>query len=271
MDSFRELYRKAIRTDAGVEERWVTADEFHHEIANLIFTVKADLFLPCGGRPETMDRTNWNLFFPEDGAPSARVIVEGANSFITPEARTELQKRGVVLLRDATANKCGVISSSYEIIANLLMNEKEFLKHKEAYVADVIEILKRRVEEEATLIFKRYRENRENRLYTEISDDISREINAHYARLFHYFQEKQQMADEPIFHKVILKHMPAFIQNHAKYRARIKDLPPKIKTAILASELATAIVYHGGWEMDFENHLRSFVKGGVISGKAKRQ
>ncbi|MFH1975184.1 MAG: NAD-glutamate dehydrogenase domain-containing protein [Pseudomonadota bacterium] len=270
LDGFRELYRKAIRTDAGVEEHWVTADEFHHEIAKLTFKVKADLFLPCGGRPETIDRTNWNLFFCENGELSARVIVEGANSFITPEARTELQKRGVVLLRDATANKCGVISSSYEIIANLLMNEKEFLKHKEAYVADVIEILKRRAEEEVTLIFKRYRENRENRLYTEITDDISREINGYYARLFHYFQEKKQMADEPIFRKVILKHMPSFIRNHSKYRARIKDLPPKIKIAILASELATTIVYHGGWEVDFENRLRAFVKGGFISGNTGR-
>jgi len=270
LDSFRELYRKAVRTGTGIENHWITADEFHREIAGLTFAVKADLFLPCGGRPETIHAANWNQFFSEGGEPSSRVIVEGANSFITPEARICLQKQGVVLLRDATANKGGVISSSYEIIANLLMNQKEFLKHKEAYVADVIEILKRRAGEEVTLIFKRHRENQENRLYTEISDDISREINDHYARLFHYIQKREHMADEPIFRRVILNHLPAVIRNHPKYRARIKRLPSKIKFAILAGELAAAIVYHGGWEGDFENRLRAFVKGKFSAREAER-
>ena len=69
------------------------------------------------------------------------MIVEGANSFITPEARTNLQKSGVVLMRDASANKCGVISSSYEIIANLLLSEREFFENKDRYVSDVLAIL----------------------------------------------------------------------------------------------------------------------------------
>jgi len=50
----------------------------------------------------------------------------GGNSFIT-RSPGKLQESGTVLLRDASANKCGVISSSYEIIANLLMSGKEFL------------------------------------------------------------------------------------------------------------------------------------------------
>ena len=44
-------------------------------------------------------------------------------------------------MRDASANKCGVISSSYEIIANLLLSTDEFLAEKGRYVADVLEIL----------------------------------------------------------------------------------------------------------------------------------
>lgn len=90
--------------------------------------------------------------------PLVKVITEGANSFITPEARDELQKRGVIVIRDASANKCGVISSSYEIIANLLLSPKEFLAHKEAYIRDVLQILDKRAEEEANLIFRRHRE-----------------------------------------------------------------------------------------------------------------
>jgi glutamate dehydrogenase len=159
-----------------------------------------------------------------------------------------------------SANKCGVISSSYEIIANLLMTEKEFLMHKEKYVEDVLKILDKRAEEEAKLIFKRYHEYRGEALYTEISDALSREINGHYARLFALFQAQPEISNQSLFRKVILNHLPAFIRQTPKYRARVKKLPPKIKYAILASEIASFIVYQGGWEVDFITRLREYLK-----------
>jgi len=259
-EGVRELHKKVVRTDSGVEERWITTDEFHRKFDDLIFSVSADLFLPCGGRPETIDETNWQRLFAEDGTPTARVISEGANSFITPLAREEIQKRGVVLLLDASANKCGVISSSYEIIANLLMTEKEFLGHKDAYVKDVLGILDKRAEEEANLIFKRYHENNGQSLYTEISRSISTEINALYGKLFALFQDRPELSDQSLFRKVLLNHLPAFVRENPKYRARIKELPSKIKCAILASEIASTIVYHGGWEIDFETRLKGYLK-----------
>jgi glutamate dehydrogenase len=145
-------------------------DELNREFDDLIFSVSADLFLPCGGRPETIDGKNWQEMLDKNGTPTARVIVEGANSYLTPDAREELQKRGIVIIRDASANKCGVISSSYEIIANLIIGEKEFLKNKEAYVWDVLTILDKRAEDEANLIFRRHRESPIGTLYTHISD-----------------------------------------------------------------------------------------------------
>jgi glutamate dehydrogenase len=256
----RNLHRKVICADSGVEEIWITTDEFYTELENLIFSVSADLFLPCGGRPETIHGKNWQDLFAEDGTPTARVISEGANSFITPEAREEIQKRGIVVLRDASANKCGVISSSYEIIANLLMTEKEFLRHKENYVKDVLGILDKRARDEASLIFRRYRENRGKLLYTEISRSISNEINDHYAMLFAFFQARPELSEQRLFRRALLNHLPAFIRESPKYRARVKDLPPKIKHAILASEIASLIVYGGGWEIDLEGRLREYLK-----------
>ena len=94
----------------------------------------------------------------------------------------------MIVMRDASANKCGVISSSYEIIANLTLDEKEFLARKSRYVKDVLEILERRAGDEAHLILRRRRET--GQLCTEISDDISREINGHYARIFRFFQAR---------------------------------------------------------------------------------
>ncbi|MHB8764611.1 MAG: NAD-glutamate dehydrogenase domain-containing protein, partial [Deferrisomatales bacterium] len=260
-EGLRELYRRVERRHGGVEERWVTADEFHREFAGLPFTVPADLFLPCGGRPETVDGHNWPSYFRVDGTPSAPVIVEGANSFITPPARAELQMRGVVILRDASANKCGVISSSYEIIANLLMTEREFLAHKEEYVADVLGILERRAEDEARLIFRRHRDAGGRVPFTEISDALSGEINAHYARLFEFFQARPELAREPVFHQALLAHLPRFVHDHRRYRQRVKGLPVKIRHAMLAAELATRIVYRGGWDADFESRLRAYLRG----------
>ena len=259
-DGLRDLYRKAIRGQKGVEETWITVDEFYKEMDELLFTVSTDLFLPCGGRPETIDGNNWHRLLDSGGNPTLRVITEGANSFITPAARSEIQKKGVIVLRDASANKCGVISSSYEIIANLLMTAKEFLAHKEAYVQDVLAILEKRAEEEANLIFRRYREADGKLFYTDISNAISGEINDHYAKLFTYFQSRPDLCDHPLFAKVLLNHLPALIRENATFKGRVKRIPQKIKHAILSSEIATRVVYHGGWEMDFEGRLKEFVK-----------
>jgi glutamate dehydrogenase len=256
------LYRKVSKDGSRARDAWVTADEFNREMDDLLYSIPADLFLPCGGRPETLDHSNWERVLDPKGKPTVRVIVEGANSFISPEARLELQKQGVVILRDASANKCGVISSSYEIIANLLMSQEEFLEHKEAYVGDVLSILEKRAEEEAGLIFKRHRLEEASRAqpYTEISAAISAEINAQYSRLFDFFQEHSELTDQPLFRKVMLNHLPAMIQAEQRFKRRLKQLPSKIKFAVLAAEIATRIVYHGGWELDFESHLRQYLK-----------
>ncbi len=258
-ESLKQLYRKLVRTDSDLVETWVTTDEYQNELANLIFSEPVDLFLPCGGRPETIDENNCPRFFRNGGSPSARIIVEGANSFITPGARIALQKGGIVILRDASANKCGVITSSYEIIANVLMTEGEFLKNKDAYVDDVLRILDRKADEEANLIFERYRASRGRQLYTDISAAISEEINGHYERLFEFFQSRSSLVEQPLFFKVLLHHLPALIQDNPKYRARVKKIPMKMKCAILASEIASSIVYHGGWDDDFGGKLRRYL------------
>ena len=256
----QEVHKKLLRMESGVQESWITTDEFYQELEHLTFSVSVDLFLPCGGRPETINGENWQKLFAENGIPMARVISEGANSYITPEAREEIQRRGVIVLRDASANKCGVISSSYEIIANLLMSEKEFIRHKEVYVKDVLDILDKRAEQEARLIMKRHRDSKGKRLFTEISNDISREINDHYARFFAFFQSRAGLLDQRLFRRVLLNHLPAMIRDTPGYRARVNKLLPKIRYAILSVELACLIVYGGGWEVDLESRLRTYLK-----------
>jgi glutamate dehydrogenase len=189
-----------------------------------------------------------------------RAVVEGANSFITPAARVELQKRGVIIIRDASANKCGVISSSYEIIANLLMSEKEFLSHKERYVSNVLQILEKRAEDEARLIFRRHQEFGGSKLYTEISSEISSDINAHYTRLFNFFLENPELSEEHLMRQAILAHLPQMIRDMPRYRKRITTLPAKYLAAIMASEIASSLVYRGDREADFMEMLKGHLQ-----------
>lgn len=104
--------------------------------------VVSDAFLPCGGRPATINERNWRDFLLADGRPSSGIIVEGANLFLTPSARVELSKKGCLIFKDSSANKCGVICSSYEIQSSMLMSEEAFAKIKPTYVQQVLEKLR---------------------------------------------------------------------------------------------------------------------------------
>jgi glutamate dehydrogenase len=72
-----------------------------------------DAFIPAGGRPNTIDMQNYHHFFTPKGKPSAPLIVEGANLFVTTLARKALFKEGgVVIVKDSSVNKASVITSS---------------------------------------------------------------------------------------------------------------------------------------------------------------
>ncbi|KAI9599773.1 hypothetical protein KEM48_002767 [Puccinia striiformis f. sp. tritici PST-130] len=63
------------------------------------FRYKADIFVPCGGRPEAINVGNVTRMWDAEGKPNVKYIVEGANLFITQQARLVLEKKGVVCLK----------------------------------------------------------------------------------------------------------------------------------------------------------------------------
>ena len=245
-DGISDVYKRLTMTESGLKENWISTDKFNKNFNNIIFEVETDLFIPAGGRPETINENNVERYFNEEGIASSKVIVEGANSFITPAARQTLQQKGVVIMRAASANECGVISSSYEIIANLIFSDDEFLAHKEAYVNDVIAILNQMAELEARSVIRKYRELDGSETYTEISSLLSHEINNHYARMFDYFESKPDQINLPKQQKAMLAHMPNMIKSSTEFGPRLQThLPEKVKYAILASKLASGLVYAG--------------------------
>ena len=91
-------------------------------------TEKYDLFVPCGGRPESIDFSSASKLISQ-GKAIIPYIVEGANLFITQEAKLRLEAAGCIVFKDASANKGGVTSSSLEVLASLSFDDKSFLEH----------------------------------------------------------------------------------------------------------------------------------------------
>ncbi|MSN27070.1 MAG: amino acid dehydrogenase [Geobacter sp.] len=256
VEGLKESHRMVTRRADGIIEEWLDIDDFNHLYNRLVFEVKADLFIPAGGRPETIDGHNWRSFLDENGVPTSKVIVEGANSYITPEARVSLQESGVVLMRDASANKCGVISSSYEIIANLLLSEREFMEQKDRYAGDVLDILEKRAADEARLILQRHKEAGGTLLYSDISETISKNINSLYTRLFDFFSSHAELCLQAPFRQALMSHLPRMLRETPVYRQRVRKLPQKFLCAILAAEIGSSLVYSGSRETDFEEMVR---------------
>jgi glutamate dehydrogenase len=56
-------------------------------------------------RPEAVNISNVAALADTEGKPHFKYIVEGANLFLTQQARLYLEKRKVVLFKDSSANK----------------------------------------------------------------------------------------------------------------------------------------------------------------------
>jgi glutamate dehydrogenase len=228
----------AFLVKADTPENIKTRNELHG-------VIPADILIPGGGRPYTVNDKNWDIFL-KDGRPTCKAVVEGANIFFTAGARKRLQEAGVLMIKDSSANKTGVICSSYEIIASLTISEKEFLDIKPTYVSQVIDILRIKADNEAKLLFREYLRSGGKRTLVELSMDISREINEVTDVLLDELTRREaEVEKDEFFMGLVLNHCPKILVE--KYRARILErLPLAHKIAILAAYMASNIVYREG-------------------------
>merc|ERR1712050_578097 len=150
---------------------------------------------------------NWELFLDRTGQPSSPLIVEGANIFITPEARQLLfEKAGVLIVKDSSANKCGVITSSFEICSSMLLSEEEFLAIKDDVVSDVLKRLRELARLEAEVMFREYK-NYPGAL-PHFSERISKSINRAYDSI------RKSLADVQTNDETYNKLLPLFLNQH---------------------------------------------------------
>ncbi len=228
-----ERYRLVSCKAGKIQEKMISRDDFMSYFQNNIYH-QADLFIPCGGRPSTINIVNWQDYLPA-GKPSSRAIVEGANSFITPEARQKLQDAGILIVKDASANKCGVITSSYEILSGLMLTEAEFKTEKQELVKEVMEKLRSHAQNEAAWLFNQYRKKPTH--LTELTERLSRAINSKNVEISAYLEKHPELITD----KTVLEHLPQIFSE--KYADRIANIPQQYKKAIVAVELASRIIY----------------------------
>ncbi|MCP3905945.1 MAG: glutamate dehydrogenase [Planctomycetes bacterium] len=207
--------------------------------------VVADAFVPCGGRPNAIHAGNWRDFLGADGQPSARVIVEGANLFLTPEARQDLSDHDVLILKDSSANKCGVITSSYEIISNMLLEEDEFLEIKGRFVEEVLEKLRDLARREAELIVRAFRHHPHVALPV-TSTRLSR-VMIRTADAIELAIEKLESEEGDLVRQLVIDHLPPVLVEVAGDRIWTQT-PAAYLRWLMAKSLAARIVYREGFE-----------------------
>ena len=272
--AFRE---SCLRGDGA----WVVsaADRQGAETRNRLHsTIPADLFLPCGGRPFTINQHNWRDMLDEHGDPIIRGMVEGANIFITSDAREALEDVGVLVVKDSSANKGGVITSSYEILAGLVVSDEEFTAIKDDYVEQVVARLRQLADLEATaLITAWHRRRGKSRLA-----DLSRQFSEEIVRLSGLFEPHVALllTDDRLngyWRRELQRHCPQVLVD--RFGKRLwQRLPQSHLVAILAKRLASRMVYHEGltWcqnyvpDDDAEPILRAYILAGDTAAEASQ-
>lgn len=231
------------------KEEWIGASEANRRYGQVMNTIQADVFLPCGGRPRTLHAKNWEKFLDETGQPTAKLIVEGANLYLDEEARVKLESKGVLVIKDSSANKCGVICSSFEILSGLLLTPEEFAEVKPRLIPEILKILRTRALEEAKLLMM---EREDGRSVVKASDTVSERIN-HFTDLL--FSEMERLMDSRGLKKkleqVELDYLPPLMRELAS--DRVKSLPLLYRKSLLSCFLASQLIYQRG--LGFEPSL----------------
>jgi glutamate dehydrogenase len=247
-------------------EDWLSGNEMNNLWRHNILDVKTDVFVPAGGRPRTINELNWEDYLDDTGVPTSRIIVEGANLFLTPMARKHLEKLGVLIIKDSSANKGGVICSSFEVLSSLILNEEEFLTNKPKLVTEILQIIQNRARDEALLLLRSHKET--SRQLTELSELVSERINGYMYELLDYLQTitLSSSIDDPLI-QCLLRYCPEILRRNFSKRI-LTDLPDIHKKAIIACYIAQRLVYKRGlsWSPSIVDILPLVIKDTEITG-----
>jgi glutamate dehydrogenase len=259
--------KNAFVIDVSTRKNIKIRNELHNK-------VKADIFIPAGGRPYTVNDSNVSDFLDYSGIPTSKIIVEGANIFFTESARNRLQELGVWMIKDSSANKTGVICSSYETIASIILSQNEFLQIKKEYIQQVIAILIQKAEIESNLLLREFSKYNNKYSLTQISMQLSITINDLTDLIYKKIVNKSsKYFEQEIIKYLIFNHCPNILVKNYSSRILTK-LPKKYLKALVASSCASFIIYKEGlnWIYTFHEKQRydvviEYIRNDILSQK----
>ena len=248
-----EHYKIMKMKNNEIVEEWIESATAMKLYETTVHQNEVDVFAPCGGRPFSLNENNINTFFINsiDNAngmnkqvPSCKLIVEGANLYFTPKAREILEQNGVIIFKDSSANKCGVVSSSYEILGGLGLDDEQFVAVKKEYANGIISRLKIIAQEEGRCMIDAYTKKFSTSM-VKISEEMSRRINEITDDI------NELLLNKDLFEKQNEKYLNIFIQYIPQVLLQYKDqllqrVPQMHMKAIIATSLATKVVYSKG-------------------------
>ncbi len=224
----------------------------------------ADIFVPCGGRPSSVTIGNWKSYIQDNGEPRFKVIIEGANLFFTQQARLRLEEKGVILYKDASANKGGVTSSSLEVLASLALTDEEFdallpvrngkiSDFRRAYIEEILAYVREAADREFEIIWKEHEARGTARAV--LTDIISEKINS----IQDAIAVSGLAEDKALLKKVISKAIPAILLEKVGIDKILKRVPETYLKALFAARIANAYIYTYGLDANEVKFLQ-FIK-----------
>lgn len=215
-------------------------------------TGMTDTFVPCGGRPESIDLISVNRLIKE-GRTTVPYIVEGANLFITQDAKLRLEAAGCILFKDASANKGGVTSSSLEVLASLSFDDAGFVENMchnsktgeapsfyKAYVKEV----QAKICENARLEFEAiWREHEQTGTARSLLSD---KLSVAITDLDSELQHSDLWANQTIRRAVLQDALPRLLLDKIGLDTIVSRVPESYLRAIFGSYLASRFVYEFG-------------------------
>jgi len=246
-------------------------DKFH-----LSKYATADLFVPCGGRPNSVIADTVKTFFVE-GQPKFKMIVEGANLFFSDAARRVLEEGGVHMFKDASTNKGGVTSSSLEVFAALALADSDHAtlmtynpasqgeppQFYQTYVEQILDNIKENSKNEFSAIWAC--NQKEGTKKTDLTRLLSLKIN----RMCDSIEENisAAMSEEErnrLIRFVLQRAVPPLIIDRVGVDGVLARVPKNYVFAIVGSWISSRFVYRHGIhasEVSFFCFMRSLLDG----------
>lgn len=244
-----------------------------------------------------MHAGNVDSLLNADGSSRYKAIVEGANLFITQDARDVLHASGCVLYKDASTNKGGVTSSSLEVLAALALSDTEFGRHMavpgddtanapEFYQQYVQEIIAR-IETDANLEFACIEKEYAKQLKLDstsnngmgksrhvLTDELSAKINA-LCELMNKEGEASDdaaenrtrvdlFADPVLKRRILNKAVPRSLIELVGLEKIIERVPDNYLKAIFTTYISSRYTYMHGIdsnEFDFYEYMQHHMQG----------